>query len=56
MRLCGSKEDAFEGSFAAAKRAAKMIVLNREDPAVLDKRFLDLKASLRRGGARSFGL
>ncbi len=32
---------------AGGEARAKMIVLNREDPAVLDKRFLDLKAALR---------
>ena len=44
--IAGIEEDAFE-VIRGGEARAKMIVLNREDPAALDKRFLDLKAALR---------
>jgi short-subunit dehydrogenase len=43
--IAGIEEDAFE-VIRGGEARAKMIVLNREDPAALDKRFLDLKAAL----------
>jgi short-subunit dehydrogenase len=44
--IAGIEEDAFE-VIRGGEARAKMIVLNREHPAALDKRFLDLKAALR---------
>jgi len=44
--ITGIEEDAFE-VIRGGEARAKMIVLNREDPAALDKRFVDLKAALR---------
>ena len=41
----GIEQDAFEVTRGGEARA-KMIALNREDPAALDKRFLDLKPAL----------
>ena len=41
----GIEDDAFE-VIRGGEARAKMIVLNREDPAALDKRFLDLKPAL----------
>jgi short-subunit dehydrogenase len=43
--IAGIEEDAFEVVRAGEARA-KMIALNREDPAALDKRFADLKPAL----------
>ena len=44
--IAGIEEDAFE-VIRGGELRAKMIVLNREDPAALDRRFLDLKVALR---------
>jgi uncharacterized oxidoreductase len=44
--IAGIEGDAFE-VIRGGEARAKMIVLNREDPAALDKRFLDLKAGRR---------
>ena len=41
----GIEQDAFE-VIRGGEARAKMIALNREDPAALDKRFLDLKPAL----------
>jgi short-subunit dehydrogenase len=41
----GMEQDAFE-VIRGGEARAKMIALNREDPAALDKRFLDLKPAL----------
>jgi len=43
--IAGIEDDAFE-VIRGGEARAKMIVLNREDPAALDKRFLDLKPAL----------
>ncbi|WP_426440459.1 SDR family NAD(P)-dependent oxidoreductase [Bradyrhizobium genosp. P] len=43
--IAGIEENAFE-VIRGGEARAKMIALNREDPAVLDKRFLDLKPAL----------
>ena len=44
----GIEQDAFE-VIRGGEARAKMIALNREDPAALDKRFLDLKPALAEG-------
>jgi uncharacterized oxidoreductase len=44
--IAGIEEDAFE-VIRGGEARAKMIALNRDDPAALDKRFLDLKPALR---------
>jgi len=44
--IAGIEEGAFE-VIRGGEARAKMIALNREDPAALDKRFLDLKPALR---------
>src|SRR5258708_11749360 len=44
--IAGIEGDAFE-VLRGGEARAKMIVLNRDDPAALDKRFLDLKPALR---------
>src|SRR6266404_4476110 len=44
--IAGIEEDAFE-VLRGGEARVKMIALNRDDPAALDKRFLDLKAALR---------
>jgi uncharacterized oxidoreductase len=41
----GVEQDAFE-VIRGGEARAKMIALNREDPAALDKRFVDLKPAL----------
>src|ERR1700757_5532451 len=46
--IAGIEENAFE-VIRGGEARAKMIVLNREDPAALDKRFLDLKSALEIG-------
>jgi uncharacterized oxidoreductase len=43
--VAGIEEDAFE-VIRGGEARAKMIALNREDPAALDKRFVDLKPAL----------
>jgi uncharacterized oxidoreductase len=43
--IAGIEEDAFE-VIRGGEARAKMIALNRDDPAALDKRFLDLKPAL----------
>ena len=43
--IAGIEEGAFE-VIRGGEARAKMIALNREDPAALDKRFLDLKPAL----------
>jgi hypothetical protein len=43
--IAGIEEDAFE-VIRGGEARAKMIALNRQDPAALDKRFLDLKPAL----------
>jgi uncharacterized oxidoreductase len=43
--IAGIEEDAFE-VIRGGEARAKMIALNRDDPAALDKRFSDLKAAL----------
>jgi uncharacterized oxidoreductase len=43
--IAGIEENAFE-VIRGGETRAKMIALNREDPAALDKRFLDLKSAL----------
>jgi short-subunit dehydrogenase len=44
--IAGIEEDAFE-VIRGGEARAKMIALNRDDPAALDRRFLDLKPALR---------
>ena len=43
--IVGIEEDAFE-VIRGGEARAKMIALNRDDPAALDKRLLDLKPAL----------
>jgi short-subunit dehydrogenase len=43
--IVGIEQDAFE-VIRGGEARAKMIALNRDDPAALDKRFLDLKPAL----------
>jgi uncharacterized oxidoreductase len=45
--IAGIENDAFEVVRGGEERS-KMIALNREDPAVIDQRFLDIKPALAR--------
>ena len=51
--IVGIEEDAFE-VIRGGEARAKMIALNRDDPAALDKRFL-ISSRLSRGGPGPFG-